>query len=79
MRQWILLSRPGCELCEVFAQALYEHLGSNEGVAVVDVDSREDWQRRYGTRIPVLLDESGLPLQISVFNPELMRAQRPGP
>lgn len=25
----------------------------------VDVDSREDWQRRYGLKIPVLLDAAG--------------------
>jgi hypothetical protein len=24
-----------------------------------DVDSRDDWRRRYGLKIPVLLDEGG--------------------
>lgn len=78
MKEWTLLSRPGCELCEDFAQALYEYLGGDGGVSVVDVDSREDWKRRYGTRIPVLLDESGLPLLVSVFNPELLRTMPRG-
>lgn len=72
MSRWTLLGRPGCELCEDFAQALYAHLGGSEGVTVADVDSREDWQRRYGDRIPVLLDQSGLPLMVSVFNPDLL-------
>jgi hypothetical protein len=77
MRVWTLLSRPGCELCEAFAQELYAHLGGHEGVVVADVDSREDWRRRFGDRIPVLLDQSGLPLMISVFNPEqLSKAPR---
>lgn len=78
MSSWTLLSRPGCELCEDFAQALYAHLGGSDGVTVVDVDSREDWKRRYGSRIPVLLDESGLPLLVSVFNSELLRTKPRG-
>ena len=72
MSHWTLLSRPGCELCEDFAQSLYAHLGGSAAVSVVDVDSREDWRRRFGDRIPVLLDASGLPLMVSVFNPDLL-------
>lgn len=70
MSGWTLLSRPGCELCEDFAQSLYAHLGGAQSVTVEDVDSRDDWRRRYGDRIPVLLDANGLPLMISVFNPK---------
>jgi hypothetical protein len=78
MSRWTLLSRPGCELCEDFAQSLYAHLGNAAEVAVADVDSREDWQRRFGDRIPVLLDASGLPLMVAVFNPELLPRRERG-
>ncbi|MDB5967931.1 MAG: glutaredoxin family protein [Hydrocarboniphaga sp.] len=53
----MLLSRPGCHLCEQMAMELltaYPQLAGQ--VAEADVDSREDWQRRYGLKIPVLLD-----------------------
>lgn len=55
--RYTLLSREGCELCEEFEQAARAHFGPTVAVEVQDVDSRADWQRRYGLRIPVLLDE----------------------
>jgi hypothetical protein len=53
----LLLSRPGCHLCEQLAMDLltaFPALATQ--VSEADVDSREDWQRRYGLKIPVLLD-----------------------
>lgn len=55
-----LLSRPECHLCEEFLDAMRAF--SPEAVArtvVEDVDSRQDWQRRFGLRIPVLIDSNG--------------------
>jgi hypothetical protein len=33
-----------------------------------DVDEREDWQRRYGLKIPVVLDANGLMLMSGAFD-----------
>jgi len=38
-----------------------------------DVDSREDWQRRYGLKVPVLLDEFGEP--VSALRLDVARVQ----
>ena len=53
----VLLGRPDCGLCEEFEAELRAHpdfagLRLEHG----DVDASPDWQRRYGLRIPVLLD-----------------------
>lgn len=53
--KFLLLTREGCGLCEEFEQALRAHAPAIE-LTLADVDSREDWKRRYGLRIPVLLD-----------------------
>lgn len=53
----LLLGRPDCRLCEEFELELVAH-PCFEGLQVDhgDVDSNAGWQRRYGLRIPVLLD-----------------------
>lgn len=53
----LLLGRPDCPLCEDFEQALRAH-AAPESIELMyaDVDSNDDWKRRYGLRIPVLLD-----------------------
>jgi hypothetical protein len=53
-----LLIRDGCELCEDAAIAL--RLDGRIDFTMDDVDSRPEWRRRYGDRIPVLLDAQGL-------------------
>lgn len=56
----LLLGRPDCGLCEELVQDLHAHFGGDRfSVASADVDSRDDWRRRYGLRIPVLLDRYG--------------------
>lgn len=53
----LLLGRPDCGLCEEFEAELLarpDFVGVH--LAHGDVDSNADWQRRYGLRIPVLLD-----------------------
>lgn len=55
-----LLGRPGCHLCEEFEFELLAHAGPGTlQIALEDVDSREDWKRRYGMKIPVLLADDG--------------------
>ena len=53
----LLLGRPDCGLCEEFEAELVTH-PSFAGLQLRhgDVDSDAAWQRRYGLRIPVLLD-----------------------
>lgn len=56
----LLLARPGCGLCEEMEQALREHAAAQAcALDHADVDARPEWQRRYGLRIPVLLDAWG--------------------
>lgn len=58
--RFLLLTRPECHLCEALYGELQEALaGRPARVDLADVDSRPDWQRRYGLRIPVLLDSWG--------------------
>jgi hypothetical protein len=56
----LLLGRPECGLCEEFEAELIAHA---DFAAIhldhADVDSNAQWQRRYGLRIPVLLDGWG--------------------
>ena len=66
----MLLSRPGCHLCEALVEELltaFPQLAPQ--LAEADVDSHEDWQRRYGLKIPVLLDAaSGESVCVSQFD-----------
>lgn len=67
--RWLLLSRLDCHLCEDFEAALREHVGARPlTLAHADVDSRGEWRLRYGTRIPVLLDERGQVLAEGIFD-----------
>lgn len=69
--RWLLLSRPECHLCEDFEAALREHLGARPFVLEhASVDERGEWRMRYGTRIPVLLDERGRVLAEGIFDPD---------
>jgi len=53
----ILLTRPECGLCEDMLRELEMLRAEHElpPVQIVDVDSDEQLQRRYGLKIPVLL------------------------
>jgi hypothetical protein len=56
MRALILYSRPGCHLCEDLAEQLAPLLRGRATLEIVDVDSSVSLERRYGLRIPVLVD-----------------------
>jgi hypothetical protein len=68
MRALILYSRPGCHLCEDAAAQLEPLLRGRATLEVVDVDGNVALERRYGLRIPVLVDGevelSGYPLDL---------------
>lgn len=51
----VVLSRPGCHLCEAFIEALLPKVRGRIEVAVRDVDANRRWRETYGNDIPVLL------------------------
>ena len=57
MTRWTVYSRADCSLCERLLEELAEVLGPEGAVAVqvVDIDGQPELERRYGTRIPVLM------------------------
>jgi glutathione S-transferase len=54
---WTVYHRPGCTLCEEMLAELAELLGPEESarVQVVDISDDADLERKYRTRIPVLM------------------------
>jgi len=60
MAGYVLLGRPDCHLCEAFLEALEMDCPALvPELTLADVDSRTDWQQRFGLRIPVLIDANG--------------------
>ena len=57
MIRWTVYSRADCSLCERLLEELAEVLGPEAAAAVevVDIDGQPDLERKYGTRIPVLM------------------------
>ena len=49
-----IYSRQGCHLCEILIEELLPLLGERFEIAVHDIDTREDWQKAYDRRIPVV-------------------------
>ncbi len=47
-------SKPGCHLCEILIEPLVPLIRGRLDLEVVDIESRPDWLRDYGTRIPVV-------------------------
>jgi hypothetical protein len=47
-------SRPGCHLCERLIEELAPHVRGRARVEVRNIDTQAQWQRRFGTRIPVV-------------------------
>lgn len=57
MTQWTVYSRYECSLCEQMLLDLQELLGAQAmtHVLVVDITQDPDLERKYGSRIPVLM------------------------
>lgn len=47
-------SRQGCHLCELLIEELLPIVSGKLEVAVHDIDTRDDWKREFGTRVPVV-------------------------
>ena len=47
-------SRQGCHLCEELIEELLPLVRGRLEVEVCDIDTREEWRRRYDTRVPVI-------------------------
>ncbi len=65
----LLLTRPGCELCERFRGELEQAFPGRFEVREACVDDDPEWQRRYGLKVPVLLDGQGALLCATRFDP----------
>ncbi len=68
--QLLLLSRPGCHLCEEFRDALEAAFPGRFELKEACVDDRPGWRSRFGEKIPVLLDGEGDVICESKFDPE---------
>ena len=73
MHKLILYSRPGCHLCEDVAVQLEPLLRGRATLEIVDVDSSVALERRYGLRIPLLVDGE---LELSSYPLDLERVRR---
>ncbi len=54
MLEFSIFSRAGCHLCDIMHRELESLCDGRARIAVIDIDSRADWQARYGQIIPVL-------------------------
>lgn len=54
MLDLVVYSRRGCHLCELMLEELVPLCRDRATLRVLDVDSRDDWRRTYGDRVPVL-------------------------
>ncbi|TFG87340.1 MAG: glutaredoxin family protein [Chromatiales bacterium] len=54
MLDLVVYSRRGCHLCEQMLEELVPLCRDRATIRVLDVDSREDWQLAFGSRVPVL-------------------------
>ncbi|MDH4054649.1 MAG: glutaredoxin family protein [Gammaproteobacteria bacterium] len=70
-------SRPGCHLCEVMLEELLPLIRGRANIEICDIDSRQEWREKYGTRIPVIeyADQlvSGYPLDYGAVRRFLAR------
>lgn len=73
MRGLLLLSRPGCDLCEQLEDELHRQFAGQFQLDWRDVDRDPDWRARYGQLIPVLLDEARQPLCAGVLDADAVR------
>ena len=69
---FVLLTRPGCHLCEEFRTDL-EAAFPGLTFAERGVDERPDWRGEYGTEIPVLLGAAGEPVCRTQFDAVAVR------
>lgn len=49
-----IYSRKGCHLCEILIEELLPLVRGGLAIEVRDIDSRPEWQAKYGIRVPVV-------------------------
>lgn len=54
MKTLAVYSRQGCHLCEQLIEELLPLTRGRYEVVVYDIDSREDWSKKYDRRVPVV-------------------------
>lgn len=64
-------SRRGCHLCDVLVEELLPLVRGRLGVEVRDIDRRDDWQERFGVRIPVVEFEGEVICQYRLDRPSI--------
>lgn len=74
----LIYSRPGCHLCEDLVDALLPIVRDEATVEVRNIDTRPDWQSKYGTRIPVVEVDGRLVCQYRLDAPAIRRALAAG-
>ena len=50
----IVYSRPGCHLCEKLIEELLPLIRGRAELEVVNIDTRADWTKAYGSLIPLV-------------------------
>ena len=70
-------SRQGCHLCEVLLEELLPLVQGRFRVVVHDIDTREDWKRKYNTRVPVVEYDGELICQYHLDREALARIHGP--
>lgn len=75
--EYVLLSRAGCHLCDEMERSLAAVLGRHGlPFEVVDVDSVEAYQARFGEVIPVLLRDGSPVAKVRTSEVQLERIVR---
>lgn len=66
-------SRRGCHLCELLIEELLPLIEGKFELEVLDIDSREDWQDEFDTRVPVVKYDGELICQYHLDRESLSR------
>ena len=56
----MIYSRQGCHLCELLIEELAPMIRGRLATEVCDIDTRAEWRRQYGVRVPVVEYEGSL-------------------
>ncbi len=66
-------SRPGCHLCDELVETLLPLVRDLAVVDVCNVDTRDDWRQKFGTRVPVVEVDGRFVCQYTLDAPALQQ------
>jgi predicted thioredoxin/glutaredoxin len=69
----VVYSRQGCHLCEQLIEELLGQVRGRIDIQVRDIDTRDDWRRRYDMRVPVVKYDGELVCQYHLDREALAR------